>query len=384
MIICLICAIRVPFQSHQQTTQHHNISSQDYHPVRDAIPVTRPYRVQKSRRDDILTCFSVNFTSPTQPVTLMKSKRPIYSFILFSLLPLLTFSQITLTNTAEMAKIKQGTTYFAMKDPASPAAAAYVAAIKKAWTLNKVECIKYTEVEKNIAPNNSFVTLGANMTTSNSTLAATETRMYLELWTTNGKFTYDPKKRRHFNQADKIVVATIELFADYYAQNNPSAMYKMEYDAAGHFKNWGVGVLSNYLQQLCTLLEKGNECSAKTEIANTAELQKMAGSTLYVPDYVLTKFGKNSDDESKKYPEKEIFEGYTLAYQVLSTAELNEKIANSSVPFYYLLFVKTPSEKFVTVTNAQTGEIVYLGYTAAAANFKNADMKALQKKSGKK
>ncbi len=294
------------------------------------------------------------------------------------------FSQITLTNTAEIAKIKQGTTYFAMKDPASPAAAAYVAAIKKAWSLSKVECIKYTDVEKNIAPNNSFVTLGANMTTSNSTLAATETRMYLELWTTNGKFTYDPKKRRHFNQADKIVVATIELFADYYAQNNPSAMYKMEYDAAGHFKNWGAGVLSNYLQQLCTLLEKGNECNAKTEIANTAELQKMAGSTLFVPDYVLTKFGKNSDDESKKYPEKEIFDGYTLAYKVLSTAELNEKIVNSTTPFYYLLYIKTLSEKFVTVTNAQTGEIVYLGYTAAAANFKNADMKALQKKSGKK
>jgi hypothetical protein len=314
----------------------------------------------------------------------MKSKCPIYSFLLFSLFPWLTFSQITLTNTAEITKIKQGTTYFAMKDPASPAAAGYVAAIKKAWSLSKVECIKYTEVEKNIAPNNSFVTLGANMTTSNSTLASTETRMYLELWTTNGKFTYDPKKRRHFNQADKIVVATIELFADYYAQNNPSAMYKMEYDAAGHFKNWGTGVLSNYLQQLCTLLEKGNECNAKTEIANATELQKMAGSTLFVPDYVLTKFGKNSDDESKKYPEKEIFEGYTLAYQILSTAELNEKIVNSTAPFYYLLYVKTPSEKFVTVTNAQTGEIIYLGYTAAAANFKSADIKALQKMSAKK
>ena len=314
----------------------------------------------------------------------MKSKCPIYSVLLFSLLPWLTFSQITLTNTAEIAKIKQGTTYFAMKDPASPAAAVYVAAIKKAWSLSKVECIKYTEVEKNIAPNNSFVTLGANMTTSNSTLASTETRMYLELWTTNGKYTYDPKKRRHFNQADKIVVATIELFADYYAQNNPSAMYKMEYDAAGHFKNWGTGVLSNYLQQLCTLLEKGNECTAKTEIANTTELQKMAGSTLFVPDYVLTKFSKNSDDESKKYPEKEIFDGYTLAYKVLSTAELNEKIVNSTAPFYYLLYVKTPSEKFVTVTNAQTGEIIYLGYTAAAANLKSADLKAIQKTTVKK
>ncbi|WP_295335439.1 hypothetical protein [Flavobacterium sp.] len=299
-------------------------------------------------------------------------------------LPLASLSQITLTNTAEIAKIKQGTTYFAMKDPGSPAAAGYVAAIKKAWSLSKVECIKYTEVEKNIAPNNSFVTLGANMTTSNSTLASTETRMYLELWTTNGKFTYDPKKRRHFNQADKIVVATVELFADYYAQNNPSAMYKMEYDATGHFKNWGAGVLSNYLQQLCTLLEKGNECTAKTEIANPVELQKMASTTLFIPDYVLTKFSKNSDDESKKYSEKEIFTDLTLSYKILNLAELNEKITNSTAPFYYLLFVKTPTEKFVTVTQSQTGEIIYLAHTASATNFKSADLKELQKGSAVK
>ena len=161
-------------------------------------------------------------------------------------------------------------------------------------------------------------------------------------------------------------------------------MYKMEYDAAGHFKNWGAGVLSNYLQQLCTLLEKGNECNAKTEIANTAELQKMAGSTLFVPDYVLTKFAKNSDDESKKYTEKEIFEGITLSYKLLSLDQLNEKIVNSSAPFYYLLFVKTPTEKFVTVTQSQTGEIIYLGYTASASNFKNADAKAIQKTTVKK
>lgn len=122
----------------------------------------------------------------------------------------------------------------------------------------------------------------------------------------------------------------------------------------------------------------------KIEIANTTELQKMAGSTLFVPDYVLTKFGKNSDDESKKYPEKEIFEGFTLAYKVLPIAELNDKIANSTAPFYYLLFVKTPTEKFVTVTQSQTGEIIYLGYTASASNFKNADAKAIQKTAVKK
>jgi hypothetical protein len=314
----------------------------------------------------------------------MKSKITFTSLIAIALCPLFSFSQITLTNTAEIAKIKQGTTYFAMKDPASPAATAYVAAIKKAWTLNKVECIKYTDVEKNIAPNNSFVTLGANMTTSNSTLASTETRIYLELWTTNGKYTYDPKKRRHFNQADKIVVATIELFADFYAQNNPSALYKIDYDAAGHFKNWGTGILTNYLQQLNTLINKGEETIAKTEIANKAELTKMSTATLFIPDYVLTKFSKNSDDESKKYSEKEIFEGVTQACKVLPIAELNDKILSNPTPFYYLLFIKTPTEKFITVTNSQTGEIIYTAYTGSATNFKASDLKELQKVALKK
>jgi hypothetical protein len=314
----------------------------------------------------------------------MKSKITFTSLITIALFPLLSFAQITITNTAEVTKIKQGTTFFAMKDPASPKATAYVDAIKKAWTLSKVECIKYTDVEKNIAPNNSFVTIGANMTTSNSTTASTETRIYLELWTTNGRYTYDPKKRRHFNQEDKIVVATIELFADFYAQNNPSALYKMEYDAAGHFKNWGTGILSNYLQQLTSLLNKGTDCLAKTEIANKEELNKMSTATLFIPDYVMIKFPKNNDDESKKYSDKEIFDGFTQAYKVLPLAELNDKILTNATPFYYLLFIKTSTEKFVTVTNSQTGEIIYSGYTGSAANFKSSDLKELQKAALKK
>nr|WP_294776062.1 hypothetical protein [uncultured Flavobacterium sp.] len=314
----------------------------------------------------------------------MKTKHTLIILTAIALLPLFSFAQITITNTAEVAKIKQGTTYFAMKDSASPAAEAYVAAIKKAWTLSKVECIKYTDVEKNIAPNNSFVTIGANMTTSNSTLASTETRIYLELWTTNGKYTYDPKKRRHFNQADKISIATIELFADFYAQNNPSALYKIDYDAAGHFKNWGTGVLSNYVQNLCSLLNSGKEWTAKTEIANPEELTKMSTSTLFIPDYVMVKFSKNADDESKKYTDKEIFEGVSLSYKLLPIAELNDKITNSTTPFYYLLFIKTPNEKFVTVTNALTGEIIYSDYSSSPANFKASDLKELQKMTAKK
>jgi hypothetical protein len=53
-------------------------------------------------------------------------------------------------------------------------------------------------------------------------------------------------------------------------------------------------------------------------------------------------------------------------------------------PFYYLLFIKTPTEKFITVTNAQSGNIIYSAYTGTAANFKSSDLKELQKAITKK
>jgi hypothetical protein len=76
----------------------------------------------------------------------MKLKSTLPNLIALVLFPLISFSQIAITNTAEIAKIKEGTLFFAMKDPNLPKAAAYVEAIKKAWTFSKVECIKYTDV----------------------------------------------------------------------------------------------------------------------------------------------------------------------------------------------------------------------------------------------
>jgi hypothetical protein len=313
----------------------------------------------------------------------MKLKTSFLHFILI-ILPAISFGQIAITNVSEIAKIKNGTTFFAMSNPASPKAATYVEAIKKNWTLSKVECIKYTEVEKNIAPNNSFVTITANMTSSNSTMASTETHIYLELWTTNGKYTYDPKKRKHFNQADKISLATIELFADFTAQNYPSSLYKMDYGADGHLENWSAGILANYIQQMTILLNKGEIREAKTVFYNKEELKKLTSETLFLPDYVMTKFSKNADDESKKFETKEIFDGYNLTYKLLSLEELNDKIVNNPTPFYYLLFIKTKDEKFVTVTNSKTGEIIYTEYSGSPSNFKSSDLKELQKAVQKK
>lgn len=299
---------------------------------------------------------------------------PFLLFLAVIFLPVELFCQISISNTKEIDKIKTGTTFFAMKDPASPKAAAYVEAIKKTWTLSKVECIKYTDVEKNIAPNNSFVTIGASMKSSES---STETNFSLELWTTDGKFVFDPKKRRHFDPQDKILIAFVNLFPDYYLEDNPSSAYKTDYDGAGHLKNWSAAILGNYIQQLTALLNKAEVRDAKTEFGNKSELGKLG--TLYIPEYALIKFPKNSADESKKLDAKEITEGSGLNCKIISIDELNNKISKEETAFYYLLLIKTNSGKWITVTNSKTGEIIYSAYSGSG-NLKASDLKAILKK----
>lgn len=297
------------------------------------------------------------------------------------------YSQISISNVGEISKIKTGTLFVAMKDPNSIKDKEYVAVFIKNWTFSKVECIKYTDVEKNIAPNNSFLTIGASSSGIESVGGTTDnskTNVFLELWTTNGNFVYDPKKRRHFNLADKIQIARVELFTDNFASSNPSMLYKMDYDAKGHIKNWGTGILTNYIQTLVSFLDKAQERTSNTEISNKQELQKLNSQTLFVPDYVLTKFNKSSGDESQKVEEKELFADYKLNYKSISIADLNSKIVNETTPFYYLLFIKSGNDKYVSVTNSVTGEIVYSAFTSQSYNLKSGDLKDLQKAVQKK
>ena len=69
-------------------------------------------------------------------------------------------SQIAISNISEITKIKSGTTYIAMKDPNSEKVKEYINAFKSNWTIYKIEFIKYSDIEKFISPENSFLTIG--------------------------------------------------------------------------------------------------------------------------------------------------------------------------------------------------------------------------------
>jgi hypothetical protein len=122
------------------------------------------------------------------------------------------------------------------------------------------------------------------------------------------------------------------------------------------------------------LFDSGKERSLLEESSDKKQLTLLKKQTLFVPDYILIKFGALTGDESKKHTEKEIFTDYNYPYELITTDELNKKILNDTVPFYHLAYVKSSTDKFVSIFNSVTGEMIHTVYSPVAYNFKKDDM----------
>ena len=297
-----------------------------------------------------------------------------------------SYSQFSIDNIEEIDQLKNATTYIAMKELDSDLAKDYIQFYKDNWTFSEIKFITYSEIKDYLQPDNYFFSIGGYETTVqtyNAKMAQglnwSNTHLYLELWTCSDKF-FKNNKKKILKIDDKKVIARIELFTDFQTLMKPTNIYDTDYEGDAHIRNWGKGILKNYIQYLMTSLEQKEKKDLYRFEPKSSELENLKTNTLYVPDYVFIKFNKFTGDESKKHDEKDIFKDYSLKYEVLPTKELNEKILNSSEPFYYLIYIKSSTDKYVSVLNSKTGEIIYTSYTPVSYNIKSKDLKELEKK----
>jgi hypothetical protein len=127
-------------------------------------------------------------------------------------------------------------------------------------------------------------------------------------------------------------------------------------------------------------LRKNEVVQLKNEIENDIELKNLKNETLYVPSYTMIKYNKFNGNESKSHDEEDIFEDYKNKYKIVSTEELNNKILSETQPFYYLVYIRSCTQKFINVVNSSTGEIIYSEYNAISYNMKTKDLRKLYKK----
>ncbi|HRV55265.1 MAG TPA: hypothetical protein P5264_06980, partial [Mangrovimonas sp.] len=75
----------------------------------------------------------------------------------------------------------------------------------------------------------------------------------------------------------------------------------------------------------------------------------------------------------------EVLSSYDYNYKFIDNDKLDEKIL-SGEEFYYLKYVRVNSQKFVSIINGKTGEVVYRNYYAGTAfsyNLKSKNIKQL-------
>lgn len=302
------------------------------------------------------------------------------------------FSQISIGEKSAIQQLKKTTTYIVMPDTGSAVAQTYKAIFQQYWTVTPTAFIEYKDILEHLSPEASFFSIGGYTTTSTFVhmterggrregLSYSNTHLYLELWMCDPellqKWQNRKKKKEELPDKVKRIVARIELYTDFPTLAQPENIYQTDYDGGGHIYNWGPGYLKNYLQCLMQFLEAGSERSLFKAHSLPAQLKNLRRQTLYVPDYVLVKFNKFNGDESKRHEVSDLFGNYKLPYVLLSNAALNEKILADAEPFYYLVYIKSSTDKYLCVYNSRTGELVYTTYTPVSYNLKDKDLEKL-------
>ncbi|HTB07647.1 MAG TPA: hypothetical protein VK806_11910 [Bacteroidia bacterium] len=311
-----------------------------------------------------------------------------------------SFAQVGVMNLDEIQRIKDGTTYIVMKDTGSPASQPYKDIFRKYWTISKFKFINDTDMDNHIELNAAFFTMhvfhpvtyhtmytptgystmhnntaqnAAHENMNGTTLKVTGSFLYLLLWNYDEDY-FKRKKKKDPTSEDEVKIGRVDLFADYKTLVTPDSIFYYNYDWAGHIRNWGPGFLKNYLQQLMIYLNGKKEVYyEKDDFTNKSEMAHLQTATLYIPDYTLTRYDPHNGNESQKTTALELFKEYHFPHKLISTQELNDKILNSTEPFYYLVYVKDCENKLVTIINSQTGEIVYSNYTKYSYNIKPSD-----------
>jgi hypothetical protein len=70
---------------------------------------------------------------------------------------------------------------------------------------------------------------------------------------------------------------------------------------------------------------------------------------------------------------------YDYRYKIVSAKELSQKILESEDPVYFLVYVKSSTDKFIAIYNSENGDILYSNWKGASYNVKSSDFKDISK-----
>lgn len=242
------------------------------------------------------------------------------------------------------------------------------------WDLNKYVVISRKEYEKTKADYLTeeyaiFEFEGDVVTTTSSSGMTNE---YLHLM--YKYYYYSDIKVKN----DKTKFDTNEVAAIFFG-GNAEGMWgiirsKTFYNLDENLYNYKLGFMKNYLQFINTTLKDEWYSFAYATEYDKKKIKALKTATLYIPDYINIKYNAFKGTDSERESPDELLKKYKYKYEFIDTDELNEKILSATEDFYYLMYTKVNSQKFVSVVNGKTGEIVYREYDILSYNISAKDL----------
>ncbi len=285
----------------------------------------------------------------------------------------------------DLVAFKKMTTVFFIQSGDANRKADFEKALREVWTINPF--IVATPDEMNIyRDGHKYAPFGFGgfivQRRSSGGMVSTSTHL-----------TYDlsiPQFKKNGEQKDRTLLARIILMPDsktmmesakplnsFNNSKQEANMLRMMYTKS-EFNNWGAGFLKGYAKFINDALLAKERRGIFNETRDKEELKNLKKATLYLPSYTKSKLNmftggeKEADDDGA---DEDLSKAYPFPVQYLENDALEEKILNATEPFYYLQYVRSSTDKFITIFEGKSGKLLYSEYVPVSYNFKMKDLK---------
>ncbi len=314
-------------------------------------------------------------------------RKNLFCFV-FLLNTLLSFGQINIGSPgaikpSDFSKKDYGlfqasTTFFIIRENDKEILPQIESILREVWKFNKYEIIdfdKYKSIAKN--PNCLFFGLRSYNRSfdyvSNADLFGKytqSTELFIELWRNT-----EVEKENHIYEQVLAYVDCGTPWSVTKILGEKVNIDAFEYICKGKevYKEWNWGLLKNYLQEINRCMVDNKPRWKFASGYDKENIGKLNSETLYVVENVKDYY----DTREKKSP-FEIYAGKKI--EMISIADLGEKILTSEKPFYYMFVYKNSNDKMTTIINSKTGKFLYSDYKGLSYFFKDKDVKELNGK----
>jgi hypothetical protein len=272
-------------------------------------------------------------------------------------------------------QLKATKTVFFYKKDNSPSIDSIKKAISSAWNLTP---IIFDDIEKfqSYATNpeySYFIIEGVTTTTSSSTGTYSNTHYYLTL--------------RLFKEVSKkgkvktTGLCRIELYPNFETMEiganggNAEKVITTLYNR-GVFYNWSPILLKAQLASVSTNLKNNTRPWLFEDIKDDNLTHLLSKDTLYVPQSLLIGFNAFTGKEKNK--SENVFSSYRYKYRICSDSELFNIFETEKRGRLLFEYVKSSTDKFISVYDLKEKKIIYKKYTPISYNLKSKDIAAIE------